>query len=687
MKDYWYERIKKLSLSYATGWEYRPGEEEAGSVFADVFLVLMAENRKRYERLWEKHRAEFLQAVPGETTETGWQKCGISIAAPKECSAMLLPEGTEAFTVSEQGQLLQFVTKEDIRLEAAGLLFAIYEKNGVSWLVHKGQEPKGHESKGHASMEIPLFKEAGERLYKPFYEWSFSNLCNGLLSLCFTVSFEQKEAVEQLLWTVSDGTDTYCLHFSQQDGEIQLLGDTPAFAKNLQETSYMVRVTACGTEGFSAEQKKLFSAGFSLEERQTERKPQIVLTQEGGSREESFMPFGREPEEGLCLYLACDGVFAGESNSITVSFDEVYIQEERLPPKHPADYEKALKKYPWLAVPETVYEWKTAETVWEYFDGSVWCVIQDSHTWEAACKKKEVHWEHRFTRPSHMCACVVDGKEHFFIRCRILKADNAYALYYRKYIPVWKRVRLSADFPKRVFAGTDVGEEHAGERMYFGFDAPLFEDSSFLLQMKEEASGRILQHRYFPGKEPIRGEGEYYGLRAWWLVWEKKTEEQLTLLKLWHNYVEVLQAADRDKVSAGAIFSVRAVGQEVLQSRYTVGTRYESGGMPYPDTADNRADFFRHFGRLLTADDICCFCRERYPFLKTLFCYMESGDKLVLELCEKEAGGRQEILSEIEEGLKTALFYRGNLWLQRCMVSVRWKEKRERLHAGQNHVG
>ncbi len=47
MRTYWEERIKKLALAFNTGWEYRPGEEEAGSVIADSFLDMMDENWKR----------------------------------------------------------------------------------------------------------------------------------------------------------------------------------------------------------------------------------------------------------------------------------------------------------------------------------------------------------------------------------------------------------------------------------------------------------------------------------------------------------------------------------------------------------------------------------------------------------------------------------------------------------------
>ena len=41
-----------------------PDSEEAGSVLADVFLDMAAENRKRYNKIWKKQEMAFLEASP-----------------------------------------------------------------------------------------------------------------------------------------------------------------------------------------------------------------------------------------------------------------------------------------------------------------------------------------------------------------------------------------------------------------------------------------------------------------------------------------------------------------------------------------------------------------------------------------------------------------------------------------------
>jgi len=43
----WYTKVKKLALSYNTGWEYLPESEEAGSILTDIFLEMELENKRR----------------------------------------------------------------------------------------------------------------------------------------------------------------------------------------------------------------------------------------------------------------------------------------------------------------------------------------------------------------------------------------------------------------------------------------------------------------------------------------------------------------------------------------------------------------------------------------------------------------------------------------------------------------
>lgn len=695
------ERIKKLALAFKTGWEYRPGEEEAGSVIADCFLDMMDENWKRYSRLWEKQELEFQQSVPPVKEEGRRQKGAVCITVPAERNGKELAAGAKVSTISSQEQYLQFETTKALFLSSARLQYVIFEQKGVFWLLYDA-------AREGPMPEIPLFQAGGEKLQHPVFTWHYRNLCNGLKKCRWKLEFAQNKessvhellaagsAPEVLFWAVSDGRTSYPLELVQTEEGLVLSGETKEYAGNLTDTEYEIRLELCAAEHIEGEEvpgqlQALLSGGFTLREIQNCWQADICIGESGATQEESVRPFGDVMEEQACLYIACDKALARENGELYVTFEESFLKEKCLPALKSRRYKKIIKKYPWLNSQETVYDWKASETVWEYWNGRVWCRIPENGSWDSSCQKEDSLRTFHFQRPEDMQACVVDGEEHFFLRARIERIENAYALYYEKWIPVWENIRIkTTPVPlgrreMRLQSLLGAGKE----QMLFGFDTAVAETASFFTAVRNEETKKVQRQSWSPARSQLTGYADYGGREGFWVTAERQADTPLlTLLGLWNNYVEIVQSTTEaaERISAGSTFTVELLQEDTLQAVSPYDAFYDRVGAPFLDTRENAEHFFSHGRRILTAEDIRLLCKERYPFLSEFHCHMEDGT-LVLTLGGEHGMPAENEIAEIREWLDGEICVKGNIWLQGCQVEVRQTENGGEGHAGKDRTG
>ncbi len=80
-----------------------PDSEEAGSVLADVFLDMAAENRKRYNKIWKKQEMAFLEALP-EREESRRELSGaLLVRASDQGNGIWLKEGPKPICMENKG--------------------------------------------------------------------------------------------------------------------------------------------------------------------------------------------------------------------------------------------------------------------------------------------------------------------------------------------------------------------------------------------------------------------------------------------------------------------------------------------------------------------------------------------------------------------------------------------------------
>lgn len=694
MEETWETRVKKLALAYKTGWQYQPGSGEAGSVLTDLFLRMERDNQKRYGKIWEKHKQEFMSVTPRTGKGPALLKTALSVKVSGKADGAWLAADTGVYTVPEEGELLRFRTAAPVLLTAARLRFAIYRSGFHAWLAYEGEEEK--------PPGLRLFTPEGEELARPELRWYFEGLCDGREDFCFAVKFSRQGDDPSVCcgaWSISDGKRRYPVELKRKDGELFLCGQCKEFAGNLESASY--ELCLCMEEEPAQEWVEALYGGFVLEQEAQTAAPELCLTDAGGGSVRRLLPFGRTPDEAACCYFACDRVIAGGSTEITLRYGERFELEERLPASCPPEYEKIYKKYLWLRQTETVFDWKVKESVWEYFNGSLWCALPGSEGWQTGCcagddGERVCRWE----KPGDMQPCVVEGEEHYFLRLRLENVQNAYTAYYRKYIPVMENISFSAEKQRMEPVGRSLPPKAwQGKRtMYLGFDRRIAPENSWYTGTE----------RLSFAKEQLKGWGSRFGREAFWVELEDGVASVLT--QFLPNYVEVLQTLEEEnenafmRLPAAAAFFAETRDFGVLDAVSVSDARPFGAGALSAQTPLETESYFSHYGRLVTQADLELLLKERFPSLRVVSCsFQESGRKLHVavkearrkagkgkkrdgtEQAELPAKERAALLAELREWLEEALSCAGGLWFQGAAVSCcLLEEKEERGKKGQN---
>lgn len=680
MRQDWQTWVKKLALAYETGWEYQPGSEEPGSVLTDLFLEMEEKNEQRLEKIGEKHRQAFLKAVPEREKERKKLRAALSVKAPAACDGKRLEKGTRVYTVTEDGVLADFQTASSLLLTAARLRWVICRRGLSAWLCY--EEGDG----------FPILISGAQRreLAHPVFRWRFRGMCDGHKTFSFTADFGEGAEADDAppgSWIISDGRDAYPAVWTQSEGKWRLGGECPAFAGNLEGGDYELCMETSAEETLTEAWRRALTGELVLKEEEETLEPELCLTEAGPGSSRRTLPFGREPEPAACFYLAFDRAAAGARRSLVLRFSEGYETEERLPEPEPEVSDKRYRKYAWMFRAEPVQEWKAEETVWEYFNGSMWHVLPGSEDWRTGCRAEDQGERSlAFTLPEDAQPCVVEGEEHFYLRLRAEKVQGAYAAYFRKRIPVLHDIRVCAgarSFRPRESDLPDFGERFDGS-VYLGFDREVTCDN-----------------RWYTGKgcrsftpAQVKGRSLRYGMEAYWveLPWGGKqcgeersipagglSWEENQINALLPNVVEICQET-ADEVQQGiperSAYYVEAGGLGVLDAVSLSEAHYDEYGAPIRSEADAAEHFFQHFGRLLTPMDLELLLQERYPFLQVKSCAYGREDKeldVTLALPQQEGREREEErLSEICGWLRGALRRMGGPWLQdvgvRCTI-------------------
>lgn len=506
--------------SYLPQWQYeRENQPQAALLFAAQ--QLLADTRRRMDRLPEKHAVEFLRAFGLEAAPAVPMAAYARFTAPR---GAFIPADSVFYLAGDGTRLWK--TLYDVQAESLTLQAQVLESNTRARTVAlpppTPETPASLFDFRTAPVRCPVLRLA--------HPTAFASRCGATLRLTFA------GAEEALLLLLADGkavdwmleTDGGMLPLDppRRDGAALELC-LPAAAGAALRAVLRPDVTPPAVPG----------TAVTVDCVRRQRPYTCALCEEDACTEGAFLPFGRDLGLWRCCYLACPDALALPGAQITLRGSVAFLQEQELLPgsEKPPVYKAVMRQMP--APPPAVQEVTVPCAAWEYWNGSLWLPLPG--TAEAtACfddAGADRPLEISFPWPADAAPCTVAGQKACWLRWRITRTRDTGTLPRRLHIPRVENLRFDAALrgapvTVSVCKGGDepfvcraqdstapffAPRGTAPDRWWLRFDhAPCADSLSLFLQLTGPASGTTLSawENTATGLRPLALEDETEGL-------------------------------------------------------------------------------------------------------------------------------------------------------------------------------
>lgn len=222
---------------------------------------------------------------------------------------------------------------------------------------------------------------------------------------------------------------------------------SPAFEQN-ENGCFAVRFTANDVsrfDNFSFVRVTAASSGTSLE-------CNFASNGETEFPKAEFYPFGEQFRLFGETYFACREALGKRGAKITFSFDLRFdkIPSENWQPETEIEWKWVAKKSD-LKQPRE-YDITISEVIWEYYNGNGWSRLfpdmSYSDIFTPTENVRECYRSMTFTCPEDIAKVFVGSEENFFIRAKIIKADNLFKITANYLSPRVRNLSFNYGYPK-----------------------------------------------------------------------------------------------------------------------------------------------------------------------------------------------------------------------------------------------
>lgn len=451
------ERIEKKAESYTPEWRFDRENPDAGTVLSMVFANMLAKSYEKMGFLPMKNKIEFFNRLgacmlPAEPSR-GWVEFS---AVNREAPVQEVLAGAGIICRNEEEREIYFETLDDLSVTGAALTNILFScaKSDYIGEAYDGKKP---------AQDIKLFSFEKENLQEHILYFMAGRVLGiksgGEISIKLYLRDEAvdiKKLMECLegggaFFEYSAGGGYYRMNppVISEDGISFVISENdPVFEEReeMGQKGYWLRLSLPDykkLEGFCFDRVILSSCC-------KKKRPEIIFAEGEEADLVEFYPFGQHFTNYSEAYIASGEVFGKRGAEITISF---YMEYEEEPingvKKESKELEWIMKKSDFKTEPE--YDITIEEVVWEYYNGSGWAVIPGTEKGRRffsydigrpvrGCKTIS------FTCPKDICPILINSKESYYVRIRVLKVNN-FLKQNGKYIyPVIKNISLCYDY-------------------------------------------------------------------------------------------------------------------------------------------------------------------------------------------------------------------------------------------------
>lgn len=407
--------------SYLPDWQY---EEEGQPQAALLFTAqqLLADTRRRMDRLPEKHQQVFLEAFGLEEAPAVPMVAYAMISAPRGTD---LPEGSLFYLGGDGSRLWK--TLGSVRAEPM-----TFQAQALESSARARQVLLGLPSESKPSL---------------LFDFRSASPCCQVLRFAHPAGFDAAEGSSARL--VFAGAGDALLDFLADQGAVDWTMETAGGAAlgleapRREEKALVFHLPpARGTALRAALRPNALppiSPGceVTLDCTRENRARACALCQEEASVQGAFLPFGQSLGLWSCCYLACPDALALPGARVTLRGRvDFLLKEEQLPLQEQAPvYRPVMRHMP--QAPAPVREVQADRIAWEYWNGTLWLPLPG--TQEAgdcfADTDTARMLEVSFTWPADAAPCAVQEQQQYWLRWRITQTDDTGWLPRRLHIP------------------------------------------------------------------------------------------------------------------------------------------------------------------------------------------------------------------------------------------------------------
>lgn len=436
------EGIWEKAGSYVPEWRLDRENPDIGGVLAFVYARMHSGTEEKFRQLPQKFGIDFFNclntSMRSPAPAKGYAVFGL---ADGSFGGTELAAGTALRTeqVDDYGERIPVETTEDVCV-IPDTLTCVAEYSSQEDFIGIHQDKAAQENQNGFS----LFVREGENLQEHSFYMGHPFLLS--LKTCGRISLffygKMGEALEGgFLQALGDPEQT-TFFYETQEGEVPfrrvyveqdriILEKTKEMAaweakERLGRTAFWLGCRIHKKGGFprlAFEDLRLSSEGPPMA-------PDVIYGDGDEAGEGSYFPFGERPAVYGQVYFASDEVFSKKGAQVELSFELEFasVPVEAFSEEGGIQWKLVMAKED--VQPEREYEITIQEVVWEYYNGYGWAALFGDLRYKDCFHVSGGRYRQRkfirFTCPGDIQPVLVNAREGYYIRARILKVNNAY---------------------------------------------------------------------------------------------------------------------------------------------------------------------------------------------------------------------------------------------------------------------
>ena len=481
-------QVEALARAYTPEWRFEWSPEDPGAALAELFCRMFGQTIDRFNSIPEKFFVEFLRMIgyqiPGPSCASGTVRFTVHNTVEEPIP---VPAGTQLFTPDSDGQNIVYETDRLIEATSA-VLEDVYLVDGQ------------RDSIRRLDLSVPqrfFSPEEGEELQRHRFFFGENDVLR--LDCPARIEVELRQSARYMEEDTARRLTGEGMVWSYCHGGRRLPFDEarPAQGRIFLEKRNSLALEADESGCICVACQGRAEQALDVEEILVRAEPLDRFPVQSMAFGDLPIPlaeggycFGRRPAAYGMFYLRSDTAFSKRGALVNLRLDISEIVDE--PPTAGPDYDfrqPIIDKQNAVAVkPDDVY---VSEVIWEYFNGLGWRRLEVTGDRNPFSCKRAGPLETVFRVPEDMRETMVNAEQGLYIRARVVRVENEYAMHQRWVVPfvrdaalLWqydrpRPVRLAGadNNGDRVLAEDAIGKlraletmEPAPQAMYLRFD-------------------------------------------------------------------------------------------------------------------------------------------------------------------------------------------------------------------------